>query len=64
MVPARKDQALFSTYCARLGRGEDLFAATHVHRLLQVVLGLPACCTHHLLLFNAKSKRFAKRDRA
>ncbi len=46
-------------------RGEDLFAATHVHRLLQAILGLPApLYRHHPLLLDAGGKRFAKRDRA
>ncbi len=46
-------------------RGEDLFAATHIHRLLQAVLGLPtpAYC-HHPLLRDAAGRRFAKRDRS
>ncbi|MCY3830945.1 MAG: tRNA glutamyl-Q(34) synthetase GluQRS [Rhodospirillaceae bacterium] len=46
-------------------RGADLFAATHVHRLLQAILGLPApLYRHHPLLLDAGGKRFAKRDRA
>jgi glutamyl-Q tRNA(Asp) synthetase len=46
-------------------RGEDLFAATHVHRLLQALLDLPVpVWRHHRLLFDAEGKRFAKRDRA
>ncbi len=46
-------------------RGTDLFAATHVHRLLQAILGLPAPrYVHHPLLLDAEGKRFAKRDRA
>ena len=46
-------------------RGEDLFAATHVHRLLQGILGLPTPrYVHHPLLLDAEGKRFAKRDRA
>ena len=46
-------------------RGRDLFAATHVHRLLQAVLGLPApVYSHHPLLLDERGKRFAKRDRA
>ena len=28
-------------------RGRDLFAATHVHRLLQALLGLPTPAYHH-----------------
>jgi glutamyl-Q tRNA(Asp) synthetase len=46
-------------------RGEDLFAATHVHRLLQALLGLPTPhYRHHPLLTDASGRRFAKRDRA
>jgi len=46
-------------------RGEDLFAATHVHRLLQALLGLPVPrWRHHPLLTDASGRRYAKRDRA
>ncbi len=46
-------------------RGVDLFPATHVHRLLQALLGLPTpACHHHGLLTDAFGKRLAKRDRA
>ncbi len=46
-------------------RGEDLFAATHVHRLLLALLELPVpVWRHHRLLLDAEGKRFAKRDRA
>ena len=46
-------------------RGEDLFAATHVHRLLQALLELPTPrYRHHRLLSDASGRRFAKRDRA
>jgi glutamyl-Q tRNA(Asp) synthetase len=46
-------------------RGEDLFAATHVHRLLQALLGLPApAYHHHPLLRDAEGRRLAKRDGA
>ncbi len=46
-------------------RGVDLFAATHVHRLLQALLGLPTPrYRHHPLLLDETGKRFAKRDRA
>lgn len=46
-------------------RGVDLFAATHIHRLLQALLGLPtpAYC-HHPLLMGADGRRLAKRDGA
>jgi glutamyl-Q tRNA(Asp) synthetase len=46
-------------------RGEDLFGATHVHRLLQALLGLETPeYMHHALLRDASGRRFAKRDRA
>ena len=46
-------------------RGMDLFHATHVHRLLQALLGLPTpVYHHHALLVDAAGKRLAKRDGA
>ncbi|HVO16451.1 MAG TPA: tRNA glutamyl-Q(34) synthetase GluQRS [Alphaproteobacteria bacterium] len=46
-------------------RGEDLFEATHVHRLLQALLGLAVPdYHHHRLLVDQSGKRLAKRDRA
>lgn len=46
-------------------RGEDLKPATHVHRLLQALLGLPAPrYAHHPLLRDATGQRLAKRDHA
>ena len=46
-------------------RGVDLFAATHIHRLLQALLGLPTpAYRHHPLLTDANGRRLAKRDRA
>jgi glutamyl-Q tRNA(Asp) synthetase len=46
-------------------RGEDLFAATHVHRLLQALLDLPApAYCHHRLLTDGSGRRYAKRDRS
>jgi len=46
-------------------RGEDLFAATHLHRVLQAVLGLPTPrWRHHALLTDAAGQRLSKRDRA
>ncbi len=46
-------------------RGEDLFAATDIHRLLQALLGYPTPrYRHHRLLTDASGRRFAKRDRA
>ncbi len=45
-------------------RGADLFAATHVHRLLQALLDLPVPrYRHHPLLVDAAGRRYAKRDR-
>jgi glutamyl-Q tRNA(Asp) synthetase len=46
-------------------RGEDLFAATHVQRLLQSVLGFTAPrYRHHPLIRDASGRRLAKRDQA
>ncbi|MFM8377209.1 MAG: glutamate--tRNA ligase family protein, partial [Phenylobacterium sp.] len=46
-------------------RGCDLFGATSVQRLLQVLLGLPEpAYRHHRLLVGPDGKRYAKRDRA
>ncbi|MDO7841288.1 tRNA glutamyl-Q(34) synthetase GluQRS [Sphingomonas immobilis] len=46
-------------------RGSDLFAATHVHRLLQALLDLTVPkYRHHALLTDADGKRLAKRDGA
>ena len=46
-------------------RGIDLFTATHIHRLLQALLGLPTPhYRHHALLTDASGRRLAKRDRA
>jgi glutamyl-Q tRNA(Asp) synthetase len=46
-------------------RGQDLFEATHVQRLLQALLGLPTpAYRHHRLLSGPDGKRFAKRDGA
>lgn len=44
-------------------RGRDLYEATHIQRLLQVLLDLPAPgYQHHPLLTGPDGKRFAKRD--
>jgi glutamyl-Q tRNA(Asp) synthetase len=49
----------------KVTRGEDLFAATHVHRLLQALLELDVPdYHHHRLLTDGAGKRFAKRDKA
>jgi glutamyl-Q tRNA(Asp) synthetase len=46
-------------------RGEDLFAATHVHRLLQALLGFrEPGYAHHRLILDASGKKFSKRDRS
>lgn len=46
-------------------RGEDLLHATHIHRILQALLGLPAPeYWHHRLLTGEDGERFAKRDRS
>jgi len=43
-------------------RGADLFAASHVHRLLQVLLGLPEpVWHHHPVLVEADGRKLAKR---
>jgi glutamyl-Q tRNA(Asp) synthetase len=46
-------------------RGRDLFEATHIHRLLQALLGLPVpVWRHHDLVADQTGKRLAKRDGA
>jgi len=46
-------------------RGEDLFHATHVHRLLQALIGLPTPrYYHHNLIADSNGLRMAKRNRA
>jgi len=46
-------------------RGVDLKPATHVHRLLQALLGLPTPrYDHHGLLTDELGRRYAKRDKA
>ncbi len=46
-------------------RGEDLLPATHLHRLLQDLLGLPVpLWKHHRLVTDEHGKRLAKRDNA
>lgn len=43
-------------------RGVDLFAASHVHRLLQALLGLPVpVWHHHPLLLDDEGRKLAKR---
>jgi glutamyl-Q tRNA(Asp) synthetase len=44
-------------------RGEDLLSSTHVHRLLQVLLGLPEpLYLHHPLVLDEAGQRLAKRN--
>ncbi|ESZ85485.1 MAG: glutamyl-tRNA synthetase [Blastomonas sp. CACIA14H2] len=46
-------------------RGRDLFLATHVHRLLQALLGLPVpLYRHHRLLAGADGRKLAKSEGA
>jgi len=46
-------------------RGQDLFEAAHIQRLLQALLDLPTpTYRHHGLLLGPDGKRYAKRDRA
>ncbi len=46
-------------------RGNDLAPSTHIHRLLQALLGLPTPrYRHHALLTDATGRRLAKRNRA
>ncbi|WP_025897687.1 tRNA glutamyl-Q(34) synthetase GluQRS [Sneathiella glossodoripedis] len=46
-------------------RGQDLFEATHLHRLLQHLLALPTPkYLHHGLVSDIKGRRLAKRDKS
>lgn len=46
-------------------RGEDLFHATHIHRLLQALLGIkPPRWYHHNLIASTNGQRMAKRNQA
>jgi len=46
-------------------RGCDLFAATHIHVLIQRLLGFPSpIYRHHGLLMDTDGKRYAKRNRS
>ncbi|HWA03663.1 MAG TPA: tRNA glutamyl-Q(34) synthetase GluQRS [Rhizomicrobium sp.] len=46
-------------------RGNDLFAATHVQRLLQALLNLPVpVYAHHRLILDGEGRKFSKRDSA
>ncbi len=46
-------------------RGEDLLPSTHVHRLLQALLGLPEpLYLHHRLMLDESGERLAKRSQS
>lgn len=46
-------------------RGEDLYEAAHIQRLIQALMGRPApTYRHHRLLTGPDGKRYAKRDRS
>ncbi|HCR67437.1 MAG TPA: tRNA glutamyl-Q(34) synthetase GluQRS, partial [Oceanicaulis sp.] len=46
-------------------RGLDLYVATHLHRLLQELMGWPVpVYRHHPLMLDEHGKRFAKRDQS
>lgn len=52
-------------HVSRVTRGEDLLHATHVHRVLQTLLGFPEPeYRHHGLLTDEQGRRFAKRDKS
>jgi glutamyl-Q tRNA(Asp) synthetase len=45
-------------------RGQDLFPSTHIHRLIQALLGLPTpSYFHHGLISDGKGRRLSKRDK-
>jgi glutamyl-Q tRNA(Asp) synthetase len=46
-------------------RGQDLFHATSVHRLLQALLGLPEpAYRHHALIRGSDGRKLSKSDRS
>ena len=46
-------------------RGNDLFAAAHIQRLLQALLDLPEpAYAHHKLILDTQGRKFSKRDHA
>jgi glutamyl-Q tRNA(Asp) synthetase len=46
-------------------RGNDLFVSTHVQRLLQALLDLPApVYAHHRLILDTRGRKLSKRDQA
>lgn len=75
VVLGRRDMPASYHLCATLDddsqgitlviRGEDLRPATHIHRVLQALLGLATpCYRYHLLLTNESGERLSKRDGA
>jgi glutamyl-Q tRNA(Asp) synthetase len=75
VVLARKDTPVSYHLCvthddARQGvnlvtRGEDLFTATHIHRLLQALMGWDTPdYHHHRLITDISGKKFSKRDKS
>lgn len=75
VVLARKDtptsyhlSATLDDHIQRIGlvtRGEDLVSATHIHKILQVLLGLNSPrYLHHPLILDSKGFRLSKRTRA
>ena len=62
-LAATLDDAADGVTCVT--RGMDLFAASHLHRLLQALLGLPVpVWHHHPLLVDAAGTKLAKRKRS
>lgn len=62
-LAATLDDAVDGVTCVT--RGMDLFAASHLHRLLQALLGLPVpLWHHHPLLIDADGAKLAKRKRS
>jgi glutamyl-Q tRNA(Asp) synthetase len=52
-------------HVSHIVRGEDLYHATHIHVVLQHLLGLPTpSYYHHGLLVDEKGERFAKRNKS
>lgn len=50
---------------SHLIRGQDLFEATHIQRLMQALMGWPTpIYRHHRLLVGPDGRRYAKRDRS
>ena len=75
VVLARKDiptsyhlSATLDDHIQRIGlvtRGEDLVSATHIHKIIQVLLGLNSPkYFHHPLILDSNGERLSKRTRA